>query len=172
MGGDTTREELAQFLFHEPRHVPAILLLTRKERLQVARQNLIKHRLFGLARAIGLSLATNAGTRETPLRQTLHETTASACRLPFAGSFQPRTYGRRPLKDRGKHDNLFRVFRRQILQQRSVLANGGLVARSVSSGPVRVVRSSNRLMAEDKFSYCEDLKLHFSQDCIVTVSRS
>jgi hypothetical protein len=89
MGRDPTREELAQFPFHEPRHVPAILLLPRKERLQVARQNLIEHRLFGLARTIGLFPATNTGTRGIPLRQTLHGRTASACGLPFADSFQP-----------------------------------------------------------------------------------
>jgi hypothetical protein len=90
--------------------VSAIVLLPRKERLQVAHQNLVEHRLFGLARAMGLSPATDAGTRETSLRQTLHGRTVFACRLPFADSFQPRIYGRPPLKDRGKHDNLFRVF--------------------------------------------------------------
>ena len=43
MCGDSAREELAKFALDKLGYVSAVLLLTRKERLQVARESLIKH---------------------------------------------------------------------------------------------------------------------------------
>ena len=73
MGGDSTREELAKFALEKRGYVSAVVLLTRKERLQVARENLIKHGLFGPARTIRLFPAFTSTSRML-LRQILHET--------------------------------------------------------------------------------------------------
>ena len=73
MCGDSTREKLAKFALDEWGYITAVVVLTRKEGLHVAREHLIKHRLFGLARTIRLFPASTSTSRML-LRQILHET--------------------------------------------------------------------------------------------------
>ena len=86
MRGNATREELAKFLLDESGHVSAILLLAREECLQMTRQNLVQHGLFGVAWAIALGPA-NPRARYIRNPRTFHGKAAPAGPLPLPGPF-------------------------------------------------------------------------------------